>query len=184
MKASLAILPFVLGAAEASQEGFQPPKPTKFHEHLKQFEGTWDAVSKFFMEPGKPAVESKGSETGKLVSGGLWLVFDYKGDMFGIPFVGHGVMGYDTHKKKYVGSWVDSMATGLFTSEGTCDDKGKVFTSVMEGTDPESGKTMKMKHVSEIKDADTKTLTFYMDGPDGKEIVMGTIEYKRRKGDK
>lgn len=183
MRTTIALALLSLPAAAGAQE-YQPPKPTKFHEYLKQFEGAWDAVSKFQMQPGQPPVESKGSEVAKLTSGGLWLVFEYKGDMFGQPFTGHGVMGYDTQKKKFVGTWVDSMATGLFLSEGTCDDKGKVFTSVMEGTDPESGKPMKMKHVSEIKDADRKTLTFYTDGPDGKETAVGTIEYTRRKGDK
>ena len=101
--------------------------------------------------------------------------------IMGQPFVGHGTMGYDLQKKKFVGSRVDSMATGLFVSEGTCDEKGKVFTSVMEGADPATGRTMKMKHVSGFKDKDAKTLTFSLPGPDGKDMVIGTIEYKRRK---
>jgi hypothetical protein len=99
----------------------------------------------------------------------------------GTEFVGHGVMGYDTLKKKYTGSWIDSMSTAIWTMEGTADDAGKVFTSVMEGPNPETGKPMKMKLVNEITGKDSKKLTFYMEGPDGKEFSMGKIEYTRKK---
>jgi hypothetical protein len=90
-------------------------------------------------------------------------------------------MGYDTGKKKYTGSWVDSMSTAIWTSEGTVDDAGRVFTGVMEGPDPETGKMMKMKMVSEITGKDSKKLTMYLDGPDGKEMQIGKIEYTRKK---
>ena len=160
-------------AASSRQEGFAPPKPTKFHEHLKQLEGEWESDVEMM------GSKSKGSETDRLVAGGLFLVMDYKGEMMGSAFSGHGIMGYDTLKKKYVGSWVDSMSTAIWTSEGTVDDAGKVFTSVMEGPDP-SGKMMKMKMVSEITGKDSKRLTFYMTGEDGKEQQTGKIEYKRK----
>jgi hypothetical protein len=72
------------------------------------------------------------------------------------------------------------MATGVYLVEGTADEKGKVFTEWMEGSDPQTGKPMKMKMVHEIKDKDARVLTFYMNGPDGKEFPAGTIEYRRR----
>lgn len=169
-------------AAGLKQEGWGPPKPTKFHEHMKQLEGTWDTTAEFVGEkPGDPPMKSKGSGTDKLIAGGLFLITDYKGDMMGTEFIGHGIMGYDTLKKKYTGSWIDSMSTAIWTSEGTCDDAGKVFTAVMEGPDPVSGKPMKMKMISEITGKDSKKMTMFMDGPDGKEMQIGKIEYTRKK---
>lgn len=158
-----------------------PPKPVKEHEVLKQFEGEWEYTSKFLMAPGQEPMVSKGKESARMIAGGLFLVFDVEGEMMGAKFVGHGTMGYDVQKKKYTGSWIDSMATGVYLVEGTYDEKAKVFTEMMEGADPATGKAMKMKMVHEIKDKDTRVLKFFMNGPDGKEFETGSIEYKRKK---
>lgn len=156
------------------------PKPGKEHEVLKEFEGTWDVTTKFMMAPGQDPVVSKGKETCKLIAGGLFLVIDVDGEMMGGKFVGHGTMGYDTQKKKYTGSWIDSMATGVYLIEGTYDEKTRTLTEWMEGADPQSGQPMKMKMVHQIKDKDNRSLKFLM-SVDGKEIETGSIEYKRRK---
>src|SRR5882672_5407809 len=131
------------------------------------------------MEPGKPMMESKGIEIASMGLGGFWLSYEYKGEMMGAPFTGRGTMGYDQQKKKYVGTWIDSMKSGLFLSEGTGDGKG--FTMMAQGYCDGEGKAITMKQVYEVKDADHWTLTFLTPNPDGKEMTMGTIEYTRRK---
>jgi hypothetical protein len=73
------------------------------------------------------------------------------------------------------------MSSAIYTYEGEADKEGKTLTLWMEGPDPMTGKPMKQKHVIEIKDQDARTMTFYNVGEDGKDQVMGTIEYKRRK---
>jgi hypothetical protein len=173
---------FLLSAAFSASlaQDMAPPKPGKEHELLKQFEGEWDCTSKFTM-PGSDPVISKAKETARLMAGGLFLVFDVEGEMMGAKFAGHGTMGYDTHKRKYTGSWIDSMATGVYLVEGTYDEQTKVFTELMEGSDPGTGQPMKMKVTHEIKDKDNRILKFFMNGPEGKEIQTGTIEYKRKK---
>ena len=170
----LATAGIVVAATSRQEGGFELPKATKYHEFLKQFEGEWVGDVEMF------GSKSKGSETDRLMANGLFLVMDYKGEMAGAAFTGHGVMGYDTLKKKYVGSWVDSTSTAIWTSEGTVDEAGKVFTSIMEGPEP-SGKMMKIKMVSEITGKDSKRLSFYMTGEDGKEQQTGKIEYTRKK---
>lgn len=167
--------------SSARAQDMAPPKPGKEHEVLKQFEGEWDATSKFLMAPGQEPMTSKAKESARMIAGGLFLVFDVEGEMMGGKFVGHGTMGYDTHKKKYTGSWIDSMATGVYLVEATYDDATKVFTEMMEGADPATGQAMKMKMTHEIKDKDNRVLKFFMNGPDGKEIQTGSIEYKRKK---
>jgi hypothetical protein len=182
MKTSMwAILAAVILSGSLVAQQQQTPKPGRQHEFLKQFEGTWDAAAKFQGEPGKPMMESKGVETATLGLGGFWLTYEYKGEMMGAPFTGHGTMGYDQQKQKYVGTWIDSMKSGLFISEGTGDEHGKVFTMIAQGYCDAEGKSITMKQVSEIKDHDHWTLTFLSPNPDGKETVMGTIEYTRRK---
>jgi Protein of unknown function (DUF1579) len=169
-----------LAVAGYAQQGPPPmPKPGPEHELLKQDVGEWDATVEMF-EPGKPPAVSKGSEKTTLV-GGFWAVSDFKSELMGQPFEGRGTVGYDTNKKKYVSTWVDSMSTGFTTGEATYDPKTKTMTGVMEGFDPAQGKTVKMRDTTEWKDADTKVFTMYMTGPDGKEAPTMKITYKRRK---
>ena len=186
MKARKAALAALLVAALAAApalalQEMTPPKPGKEHEFLKQFEGEWESTAKFVMAPGQEPMVSKGKETCRLIAGGLFLVIDTDAEMMGEKFVGHGTLGYDVLRKKYTGSWIDSTATGVYLVEGTVDEKAKVFTEWMEGADPRTGKPLKLRMVHEIKDKDSRVLTFSMPGPDGKETQTGTIEYKRKK---
>jgi hypothetical protein len=156
------------------------PKPGPEHEILKRDVGVWDATVEMQGPPGTPPAVSKGTETVSLMGGGLWQITEFKGEMMGQAFEGRGATGYDLNKKKYVGTWVDSMTTGLSTVEGTLDSSKKVMTGTMEGTDP-TGAVSKMKEVTEWKDADNRTFTLIMPLPDGKEIPIMKITYKRRK---
>ena len=167
-------------AAARRQEEPGPAKAGKPHELLKQFEGTWETKSEFQAGPEAPMMKSTGTETDKFIVGGLFLSSDTKADMGGMTFEAHSILGYDQHKKKYTGSWVDNMSTAIWPYEGTVDDTGKVFTLMMEGPDPMSGKMTKIKLVHEITGKDTRKLTLFMPGPDGKEFQM-KIDFTRKK---
>lgn len=187
MKARAAMVAVVVAAAGGlamaamRQEDWQPPKPGKQHEFLKQLEGTWVAESEFMNpKPGDPPMKGKSTDTCKLAVNGLFLIMDVEGTMMGKPFLAHGIFGYDTHKSKFTGSWVDSMSTAIWTSEGSLDDSGKVLTCVMEGPDPMTGHPHKMKYVIEITGKDSRKMTFHMEH-EGKEMQVGTIDYKRKK---
>jgi hypothetical protein len=168
-----------LAAAVASAQGPPAPKAGPEHEVLKSDVGTWDATVESYM-PGAPTpMTSKGTETNSLL-GGLWLVTDFKAEMMGTPFQGHGVTGYDPNKKKYVGTWVDTMSSGLLLSESSWDAATKTMTGTTEGPDM-SGQVQKMKSVVTYKDPDTRVFTMSGTGPDGKDVKFMTITYKRKK---
>jgi hypothetical protein len=156
------------------------PKPGPAQELFKQDEGTWDATVESFMAPGAPPMTSKAVETNAVGCGGLCLVTDFKGDFGGMPFHGHGTTAYDSVKKKYVGSWTDSMSTGLLIGESTYDPAKKTVTGYMEGPDM-TGKVTKSKSVVEYKPDGTRVFTMYMPGPDGKEVQGMRITYVKRK---
>ncbi|HLY08040.1 MAG TPA: DUF1579 domain-containing protein [Planctomycetota bacterium] len=170
-----------VGLVAEGLHGEDGPKPGKEHQVLKQWEGTWDAVFRFIPEPGKPMAESKGVETASVGLGGFWLTTEFRGDMMGTPFTGRGTIGYDQQKQRYVGTWIDSMKSGLLVSEGTADERGRLFTMIAQGYSDAQGKARVMKQVMELKDKDSRTLTFLTPNPDGKDMVVGTIEYTRRK---
>ena len=71
------------------------------------------------------------------------------------PFSGVGTTGYDNTKKKFVGTWIDSMSTGIMRSEGTADPTGKVITAQAVGSDPLTGKESRTRIV-EKWEGDTK----------------------------
>lgn len=174
-----AALGLSLAASVASAQAPAPPKPGPEHEVLKTDVGTWDATVESFMSGGPAPMISKGTETNALV-GGLWLVTDFKADLMGMPFVGHGVTGYDAHKKKYVGTWVDTMSSGLGLTEATWDAATKTMTGTMEAPDP-AGQVQKMKSVVTYKDPDTRIFTMSGAGPDGKDVTFLKITYLRKK---
>jgi hypothetical protein len=179
----LMALPLLVVAASAQEPppGMPPlPKAGPEHAVLKQDEGVWDASVEMFMGPGAPPMVSKGVETNTLGQGGLFLITDFKGDMMGTPFHGHGVSSWDSTKKKYTGTWTDSMSTGISLVESTYDAAAKKMTGTMEGPDM-TGKVNKMKETVEWKDADTRVFTMFAPTPDGKEVPAMRITYKRRK---
>ena len=170
----------ILGSTVAAQEGPPLPKPGPEHALFKMDVGTWDAVVEM-KGPGAPPSKGKGVEVNKIGCGGLCLISDFKADISGMPFEGHGVSTWDPAKKKYVGSWTDSMSKGLALGESTYDAKTKKWSGVMEGPDMD-GKIVKMRSVGEMPDANTRVFTMYSAGPDGKEAESMKITYTRRKG--
>ena len=155
-------------------------QPTRQHAQIRELLGTWDATVEFSPAPGAPPQVSKGTEVVRECCGGLWIVSDFSSDMGDMPFVGHGLFGYDPDKEKYVGVWVDSMTTSLSISEGTYDETKKVFTSWMESKTPD-GQTVRMTLVEESPEANTRISHFLMPGPDGKDAETMKITYKRAK---
>ena len=173
----------ILPAVSFGQAGGQMPpmpKPGPQHEVFKMDEGTWDATIEMAGGPGMPAMTSKGVEVNTVGCGGLCLITDFKGEMMpGMTFHGHGIGTWDALKKKYVGSWTDSMSQGMAVSEGVWDPAAKKFTGTMEGPDM-TGKVVKSRSVGEYKPDGTRVMTMYAPGPDGKEMQVMRITYKRR----
>jgi Protein of unknown function (DUF1579) len=157
------------------------PKPGPEHQIFTMEAGTWDAVVEMAAAPGSPATTSKGSDVVTLACGGLCIVNDFNSELIpGMPFNGHGMTAYDPAKKKYVGSWTDSMSAGLLLSEGTYDAATKTVTSWMEAPGP-TGATVKTKSTVQYTDADHRVMTMYVPGPDGKDMQTLKISYTRRK---
>ncbi len=173
MSLALSIVP-ALAAAQ------MPPMPTPGPEHavLKEDVGTWDASIEMMMPGAPPTPPSKGVEVNTMGCNGLCLVTDFKGELMGGPFQGHGVSTWDPAKKKYVGSWSDSMAPGLAVTEATWDPAKKTMNGTMDTPDG-SGGTAKMRSTVEYP-AGKRVFSMFMTGPDGKEMPTMRITYTKR----
>lgn len=174
--AAAAALGLALSRTEISQEG-KTPGPQ--HEMLRQFEGDWETCSTMTHPNGKAHV-STGTEADALLPGGCWITFTYRSTKDDKPFLGHGVIGFDPAKMKYVGIWVDSVSPHLMTYEGQCEASGKKLSMETSGLDPKTGKVCRGRLVWEFKDKDHRTLTFYKLDDSGSETREGDIQYTRK----
>jgi hypothetical protein len=164
-----------------AQEPPQLPPPVKEHEWLKHFVGEWESDMEVVMAPGQPPVKGKSSEIARNL-GGFWVVSEGKGEMMGMPFSHILTLGYDPDKKKFVGTWIDSMGSYLWNYVGTVDATGKILTLETEGPCPtEPGKNSKFREVTEFKSADHRVFTSSIQQDDGTWHTMVTIHSRRKK---
>jgi hypothetical protein len=167
-------------AAGDSGMDMQMPMPGAEHKLLAETVGKWSFKMKMNGPAG--AMESTGTSERKMAMNGWYLEDSTHSTMMGMPFEGHGYTGYDTMKKKYVGTWLDSMAGGaIMPMEGTYDAASKSFMFTMDMPDQMSGQYVKMNIVDKMVDADHMTSTFTKAGSDGKGPNDFSIEYSRAK---
>jgi hypothetical protein len=156
--------------------------PGAAHKLLDVFVGEWDVENTMWMGgPDSPATKSKGTARTKWILDGHYQQQEFTGEMMQQPFQGIGLTGYDNFRKKYFNTWIDSMGTGLFTSEGTADDSGKVFTFTGKMDDPMTGEKDKpTKLIIHIVSPDKHTFEMH-DLALGEKSKVMEMTYTRKK---
>jgi hypothetical protein len=116
------------------------------------------------------------------MTGGMWVLSRFEGSFGAAKFEGRGQFGFDPVKKKYVGTWIDSMSTILSVLEGEYDAKTKTMTYVGDGYDPDRKAKFTQKMVTTMKDDGTRVFTLYMkyEGEQAETKFM-EITYTKRK---
>lgn len=163
-------------AAMAAYQAAATPGPQ--HAALAKTQGKYTLEVKSWQSPdAEPTVEA-GEATRRMALDGRVLIEEVQSSMFGQPFTGMGLHGYDNVSGKYWGTWNDSMGTGLMVSEGTCDDAGHCqFTG--SWNDPVTKEKVTARMTSRWPDADTEIFEMYGPGPDGQEVKMMELTYRR-----
>ena len=149
----------------------QPVVPNAEHKWLAQFVGEWATESKGPAGPGQPPMECSSKLTSKKL-GEFWVINEMKGEMMGTPMTGVQTIGYDKAKKKYVGTWVDSMMPFMWQYEGNVDKSGKILTLEADGpsfSDPT--KLTKYQDIYEFKSKDEIAITSTVN-VDGKWVTF------------
>ena len=165
-----------------AQEGEPPmPQPVEQHKISKQDVGTWHAVVKMWMEPGQAEPEvMKGVETNRML-GEFWVVSNFEGEFMGMPFGGISLLGYDVDRKKYHGTWRDTMTPYVMVMDGTYDAATKTMTMVSEGKDM-TGQPTRGKTVVTYEGENKRVATMYNKAPGSDEMFKSMeITYTRRK---
>ena len=153
--------------------------PGEPHRRMAKAVGDWVFKTRMWHGPGMAPEESTGTARNEMIMDGRYLVQHAEGTVMGMPFVGHGLTGYDNMKKKYQSLWVDNMGTGVMMSEGTCE--GKVCTYYGDSPDVMQGKYKRVRSVAREVSDDEMVFEMYDTAPDGKEWMNFEIVYKRRK---
>jgi hypothetical protein len=96
-----------------------------------------------------------------------------------VTFKGMGVEGYDNVKKKFVGTWMDNMGTGVMMSEGTYDPATKTFNYTGE-VEMIPGMKQKIRETVKVIDKDHHNFEWYEDRG-GQEAKTMEISYTRKK---
>jgi hypothetical protein len=162
-------------AFRPAQDDMGMPTPTAEHQKLMAGAGEWTGTITMFDMPGMEAKPSPATETVTAI-GGFWLLSDFKCDFMGMPYHGSGHVGYDAEKKKYVGTWVDSMSSYLSLMEGQYDEAKKAV--VMRWKAPDMTGQIVPHREELVENGDTRTMTFYAGEGEGKKTM--TIEMKRK----
>lgn len=149
--------------------------PGEEHKILSCFVGEWSVEGKHWMGAEPQPFQA----TSKLTSlfDGRYIREDFQGDFGGMPFQGVAHLGFENATKKYFGTWIDSMSTGMSTMTGTYDAATKTFIWHSTWAGP-GGKPMKSRMEMKFSEKEM-TSTSYRIGEAGEKKEM-EMKYTRK----
>ncbi len=157
-------------------------KPEKQHEWLKRFVGEWTNEAECLMGPGQPVQTLRGRESVRML-GDLWIVAEGTSSTpGGGSMTSLMTLGYDPHKKRFVGSWIGSPMASQFVYEGELDAAGVVLPLTSTGpsfADP--AKIATYQDVQEIHPDGRRVMWSQVRGDDGAWTRFMTVNYRRVK---
>ena len=156
-------------------------KPEPQHEWLKQLVGEWTYEFESPNPDGTP-LKMTGTESVRMF-GDVWMIAHGRGTgPDGKPFESQLTIGYDPPKSKFIGTWIGTMMTTLWTYEGALDSSQKILT--LETTGPswtEEGATANYREVITLVSPSERTFESSVQGKDGSWTSMMKMTYRRVK---
>jgi uncharacterized protein DUF1579 len=153
--------------------------PGDVHKMLAKSAGSWTGTVSVWMQPGQPAMTATATATNEMILGGRYLQSKNTGTMFGQPFEGVGVTGYDNAKKMFFNTWIDNFGTGIMSLTGSWDDASKSINFSGTEVDPVSKKDVAVREVWKFLDDNNQVMSLYMT-MNGQEAKTMEIKYVRK----
>ncbi len=179
-KTTAALLPLVLLSLTAQAQELEFPAPTEAHQWLQRFVGEWTSTARSVGGPDESGIEYSSTMKSRAI-GGFWVVNEIRGEVNGAKMVAVQTIGYDAAKKKYVGTWTDSMMGHLWVYEGTVDDSGKKLVLETKGPDfAGSGSDTGYRDSFEFKTDDLVISTAEIQNEAGEWTTFMTGEMRRK----
>lgn len=152
------------------------PQPSEHHKVLDHTKGVWKADCKMWMAEGADPMAMQGTETNTML-GGFWVISKFEGSMMGMPFEGSSLIGYDSKKKKYIGTWVDSTSETFTLMEGRYDKEKK--TMIMEYEQDMGAGPVKVVSEDRFVDENTREFKMYYKKLDGTRWLGMSVDYTK-----
>ncbi|MEM6672275.1 MAG: DUF1579 domain-containing protein [Planctomycetota bacterium] len=175
----LLIVPLLVAAALVPQDEIRPTDPVDHHEWLLGLVGDWKVEVE---TPGSSEAAFTEFETTESVSaiGKLWVVVEGAAEFGGTPFRSMMTLGYDTEREIFVGSYVDSMQTFMWSYTGRLEDEGKALVLDTKGPAMTgSGEMSNYRERIEMVDEDHRVFTSSYEGEDGEWVTFMRSEARR-----
>jgi hypothetical protein len=155
-------------------------EPQKEHQWLTRLVGEWEVVTQGTMGPDTPPFEMRGTDSVRTL-GGLWVLCEGRADhLEGPPHTSMMTLGYDPNRKRFVGTFVASMMTYLWTYEGELDASQNKLTLNAEGPSMATpGSLAKYQDIIEWVDENQRTLSSQVLMPDGTWFSFMKATYRR-----
>ena len=156
---------------QAMMEAYQKAgTPGAEHKRLAESAGSWKSTVRMWMAPGEPQV-SEATSTREMILDGRVMTERFEGNMMGMPFVGHGMTGYDNVRKAYWSTWNDSMSTGIMMSWGRWDEAEKALVFDGEMSNPMTGQPSKVRILVRHPEAGKEVMEMWEPHGEGGELV-------------
>jgi len=155
--------------------------PGDTHKMLAKSDGDWNADMTMWMAANTAPTKTTGTCTNRMILGGRYQESKYGATMNGMPFEGISTIAYDNALKKFIGTWIDNMGTGIMVMEGSWDKASNSLTTKGKTLDPTTGKEVTMREVFKVVDDNTHTIEMYSTPGNGKEYKSMEIKLTRKK---
>jgi len=178
---ALCLLTFGALGTSRTQDLTQPAEALEQHRWLQQLVGDWKVSSEAILEPGAEPMLWESREHVRSI-GGLWVLVEASAELAGEPFTSLLTLGYDPDQGTFVGSWVDTMQTRMWTYVGQLGEAQRILTLETEGPsffDPD--KTASYRDQLELIGPDEKRMTSTVLTEDGTWMVYLTVRSQRVK---
>jgi Protein of unknown function (DUF1579) len=153
--------------------------PGPIQEMMAKSVGSWTGTVSMWPKEGVPPMTSALEITNEMILGGRFLKGTNKGTMYGMPFEGIGITGYDNAKQIFANSWIDNMGTGIIFMEGSWDAAANSINFSGKSTDPLTKKDIPTREVLKFVDDNHQVFEMYIT-VNGKEFKYLEIKYLRK----
>lgn len=153
--------------------------PGPMHELLAKGVGEWKTEITSWMDPNMPPTVTEGKSVCEAILGGRYFQTKETATFMNMPFEGRSIFGYDNATKKFFGTWIDNMGTGIMITEGVYNEATKTFAYTGSGVGPTG--EYKVREISKYIDDDHSFFEMYMAEGGKPEMKMMEIKYTRIK---
>ncbi len=158
------------------------PTPRKEHEWLQRLVGEWTIEGEASMGPDQPMAGFSGTESVRSI-GGIWIEAEARVESpDGAVGTNILTLGFDTWRARFVGSFISSMMTYMWSYDGELDPSGRALNLNTEGpTMAPEGNMARFREVIEFVSDDHRTWTSWTQADDGSWQQVMRSDYRRRK---